>query len=76
MYGNIPLYEAELEEITDINLQNTAHSDPPASLPARFEGSFEGWAQDRVNSYKPDDAWSTIMQWLYHRMGQIHAEYS
>ena len=76
MYSNIPLYEPEMKEVTGINLENIAHSEPPASLPGRFEGARESDAQKRIDSYKPDDAWSTIMQWLYHRMVQIHAKSS
>ena len=47
------------------NKADAGHSEPPASLPTPFEGE-----------YQPDDAWSTIMQWLYHRMEVIHAETS
>ena len=75
VYANIPLYESEMEEFTEENLRNSEHSEPPASLPDRFEGARDSRTEERLDSYKPDDAWSTLLQWLYYRMEQIHAEF-
>lgn len=60
-YGSVPLYNEHLMRQTEENAQLEGHNrQPPASLPAAFRGDL---AQD--------DAFSTVMQWLYARMDAI-----
>ena len=67
MYGNIPLHDTALEGAfkanTDRRRGEVKEGEAWASLPAPYEGDL-----------RRDDAWNTIMQWLYARMEEIQAE--
>ena len=62
MYGNIALYQPDLNATRAANDALPGHKEPPASLPEAFKGAFTR-----------DDAWSTLMQWLYYRAEEIKA---
>ena len=67
-----------MERETQLNLKSIQQMQlpaQPASLPHRFEGALEEEMEARMERYKTDDAWSTIMQWLYHRMEHIQREH-
>ena len=63
VYGNIPLFQADLNS-TRVTNQGLERPQPSASLPDPFEGD-----------YQQDDAWSTILQWLSHRAEQIKRQH-
>ena len=63
VYGNIPLFQADLAS-TRAGNEALERVQPSASLPEPFQGD-----------YRQDDAWSTILQWLYYRAEQIKAEH-
>jgi len=67
VYGNIPLHDAALEDAFKRNVEKRkAEAKEGAaweSLPAPYDGDL-----------RRDDAWSTIMQWLYAKALEIQAE--
>ena len=67
VYGNIPLHDAALESAFRGNTEKrkaaAKEGEAWASLPAPYEGDL-----------RRDDAWNTIMQWLYAKMEEIQAE--
>ena len=67
VYGNIPLHDANLESSFQRNTEKRkAEAKEGAaweSLPAPYEGDL-----------RRDDAWSTIMQWLYAKALETQAE--
>ena len=65
VYGNIPLYQSDLAATRAANEALPGHSQPLASMPEPFKGDSTR-----------DDAWSTLMQWLYYRAEQIMAAHA
>lgn len=65
-FGSMPLYGDATQRIVDDNLRSAGHEDPPLSLPHVFRGNLT-----------QDDAFQTIIQWLYHKIdetrGRPHA---
>lgn len=61
-YGSVPLFNEHLHWQTEENDRLEGHGrQPPASMPEAFKGNL---AQD--------DAFSTVVQWLYARMDVVH----
>lgn len=52
----MPVYGDLTHKIVEENLEKAEHNDPPASLPHTYRGNLT-----------QDDAFQTIMQWLYHK---------
>lgn len=61
-YGSVPLFNEHLSWQTEENARLEGHDrQPPASTPEAFKGDL---AQD--------DAFSTVIQWLYAHMDVVH----
>ena len=56
-FGGMPMYGQATEKIQAENLAKPEHGNPPASLPPAHGGNLTR-----------DDAFSTILQWLYHKI--------
>ena len=59
VYGNTPLFQADLASTRAAN-EGLERTQPSVSLPEPFKGD-----------YQRDDAWSTVLQWLYYKAEQI-----
>ena len=55
----MPLYGDATQRIVDDNLRSSYHDEPPMGLPHTFRGNLT-----------QDDAFQTIIQWLYHKIDE------